>query len=322
MLAIAFSAPAAGASEAGGAAPPEGDGGARYGESGEPAPKKRPPARERTPERPRERGTDREERPRKRANRRGGGPVLASFDLARPRLFLYGRPARVSFRVDGRGRSVNVRLALVRTGGGRAATIKLGERATGVTHSLFLTGREAGILPQGSYVLRISARDRRGRGLRRSAQASAAQELSFLHHRFPLTGTFAYGGADARFGASRSGHRHQGQDLTAAEGTPIVAPRGGVVETVQYQAGGAGHYVVVDGEGEDRDYAFMHLRAGSTRVAVGQRVRTGQRLGDVGSTGASSGPHLHFEVWVGGWFAKGGAPIDPHPLLRAWDSWS
>ena len=46
-------------------------------------------------------------------------------------------------------------------------------------------------------------------------------------------------------------------------------------------------------------------------------MRTGQRIADVGSTGESSGPHLHFEVWVGGWYA-GGHPIDPLPLLEAW----
>ncbi len=70
-------------------------------------------------------------------------------------------------------------------------------------------------------------------------------------------------------------------------------------------------------DGENRDYVFMHLATGSTRVKVGQRVSTGQRLGDVGSTGSSSGPHLHFEVWVGGWYT-GGKPIDPLPLLKAW----
>jgi murein DD-endopeptidase MepM/ murein hydrolase activator NlpD len=65
----------------------------------------------------------------------------------------------------------------------------------------------------------------------------------------------------------------------------------------------------------------MHMRTGSVRVHEGQHVRTGQRIGEVGSTGTSSGPHLHFEVWLGPWRA-GGHPIDPLPLLRAWDTWS
>jgi murein DD-endopeptidase MepM/ murein hydrolase activator NlpD len=134
-------------------------------------------------------------------------------------------------------------------------------------------------------------------------------------HRFPIAGPFDWGGPDARFGAKRRGHRHQGQDLAAASGTPVVSPYRGVVTAVQYQARGAGHYVVIDGP--DYDYVFMHLRTGSIVVRQGQRVRTGQRIGDVGSTGESSGPHLHFEVWVGGWYADG-HPIDPLPLLEAW----
>jgi murein DD-endopeptidase MepM/ murein hydrolase activator NlpD len=138
-------------------------------------------------------------------------------------------------------------------------------------------------------------------------------------HRFPVAGPFDWGGPDARFGAKRKGHRHQGQDLPAAAGTPVVAPYRGVVTAVQYQARGAGHYVVV--HSEDYDYVFMHLRSGSTVVREGQRVRTGQRIGDVGSTGESSGPHLHFEVWLGAWYA-GGHPIDPLPLLEAWSGLS
>jgi murein DD-endopeptidase MepM/ murein hydrolase activator NlpD len=97
----------------------------------------------------------------------------------------------------------------------------------------------------------------------------------------------------------------------------VVAPYRGVVTAVQYQPRAAGHYVVI--QGEDYDYVFMHLRAGSIAVREGDRVRTGARVGEVGSSGGSSGPHLHFEIWVGGWFA-GGHPIDPLPLLQAWAS--
>jgi len=136
-------------------------------------------------------------------------------------------------------------------------------------------------------------------------------------HRFPIAGAFDWGGPDALFGAKRSGHRHQGQDLAAASGTPVVAPYRGVVTAVQYQAKGAGRYVVIDGE--DYDYVFMHLRSGSIVVREGERVRTGQAIGAVGSTGESSGPHLHFELWVGAWY-DGGHPIDPLALLQQWAS--
>jgi murein DD-endopeptidase MepM/ murein hydrolase activator NlpD len=93
-----------------------------------------------------------------------------------------------------------------------------------------------------------------------------------------------------------------------------------VVEQVRYQRNGAGHYVVVDGDGEDLDYVFMHLRRGSIPVQAGQHVATGELIGEVGNTGRSFGAHLHFEVWLGGWYEKGGEPVDPLPLLRAWQA--
>ena len=98
----------------------------------------------------------------------------------------------------------------------------------------------------------------------------------------------------------------------------MVAPHAGTVKAVRYQAAGAGHYVVLDGAGEERDYVFMHLATGTTLVREGQTVTTGQQLAQVGNTGRSFGAHLHFEIWAGrGWYT-GGKPIDPLPLLKAW----
>ena len=147
---------------------------------------------------------------------------------------------------------------------------------------------------------------RKRRKRRRAAPAST--------HRFPVAGAFAWPGPDGEFGATRSGHVHEGFDLLAPQGTPVVAPYAGTVTFVDHQAGGAGYYVVLHA---DYDYAFMHLAAGSTRVRVGQRLATGARIGDVGATGDADGPHLHFEVWKGAW-QQGGTPIDPEPLLRSW----
>ena len=97
----------------------------------------------------------------------------------------------------------------------------------------------------------------------------------------------------------------------------MLSPHAGVVEAVDYQRHGAGNYVVIDSDGEDYDFVFMHLRTGSVSVLVGDRVRLGEPIGEVGTTGESSGPHLHFEIWVGGWYV-GGHPIDPLPLLKSW----
>ena len=244
--------------------------------------------------------------------RRKQATILTSFELRRKRLFLMGRSARVVFTLTGR-RVAKVRLHVLNAADRtRLATVDLGERAAG-SHSVSFTGLESGTaLPEGNYLLHIA-----GRNLRRGPAATSIAELQFRHHTFPVAGAFSWGGEGSGFGASRKGHSHQGQDLPAAEGTPLVAPRGGVVEVVEYQAAGAGHYVVLDGEGEDYDYVFMHMRTGSIPVVVGQRVRTGQLIGEVGNTGRSFGAHLHFEVWVGGWYA-GGRPIDPLPLLQRW----
>jgi murein DD-endopeptidase MepM/ murein hydrolase activator NlpD len=162
-------------------------------------------------------------------------------------------------------------------------------------------------------------RPARRKPARRQPPVLEAPALPAGDHVFPVAGAYDLGGDDARFGAPRSGHTHQGQDIAAVRGTAVVAPYAGVVDWVRYQRGGAGHYVVLDAD-DDRDYVFMHLRRGSIRVVAGQRVAAGDQIGEVGNSGRSFGAHLHLEVWVGGWFEKGGEPVDPLPLLEAWSS--
>jgi murein DD-endopeptidase MepM/ murein hydrolase activator NlpD len=168
-----------------------------------------------------------------------------------------------------------------------------------------------------AYGQAVPAAKRKRRHSKARARRSSAPRSAPGQHVFPLAGSFGWGGPDSGFGAKRKGHRHQGQDLPAALGTPVVAPHAGVVETVDHQPKLAGNYVVIDSDGEDYDFVFMHLRSGSIGVVVGQHVRAGQPIGAVGSTGRSTGPHLHFEIWVGGWYV-GGHPIDPLPLLKRW----
>ena len=128
----------------------------------------------------------------------------------------------------------------------------------------------------------------------------------------PLRGAFGFGQAGARFGASREGRSHEGQDLIAACGTPVVAAGAGVISRSASHAL-AGNYVVVDGS--TGDHAYMHLQSRSP-LRVGARVRAGQVLGAVGTTGNARGCHLHFELWTEPGYRKGGRPVDPLPFLR------
>ena len=136
-------------------------------------------------------------------------------------------------------------------------------------------------------------------------------------YRFPLQAPHTYGDG---FGAPRAGHSHQGVDIFAACGSPLVAAHSGVVKAKAYQ-GSAGNYVVIDAAGIKQDYAYMHLKKPAS-VAKGQQVTTGQEVGRVGQTGNASGCHLHFEIWVGAGWYTGGKPIDPVPTVKYWDSFS
>jgi murein DD-endopeptidase MepM/ murein hydrolase activator NlpD len=134
-------------------------------------------------------------------------------------------------------------------------------------------------------------------------------------HVFPIAGEWSPSGSSGRYGDPRGTHIHAGQDLAADAGTPLVAVTAGTVSVRAYQASGAGNYVVLRGD-DGRDYVYMHLRRPAV-VKPGTRVAAGQRLGEVGSTGRSTGPHLHFEMWTAHWY-DGGRSMDPLPALLAW----
>jgi murein DD-endopeptidase MepM/ murein hydrolase activator NlpD len=129
--------------------------------------------------------------------------------------------------------------------------------------------------------------------------------------KFPVKARVSWGDG---LGAGRG---HQGQDLMANCGRPVVAAKAGKVTTVDYQASGAGNYAVVRGTSSKFDYVYMHMLK-TPRVSTGDRIKAGQTIGYVGSTGRSSACHLHFEMWTRpGWY-KGGTVSDPTPYLRRW----
>jgi murein DD-endopeptidase MepM/ murein hydrolase activator NlpD len=143
-----------------------------------------------------------------------------------------------------------------------------------------------------------------------------ADVLMTADHVFPIAGRHNFGGAGARFGTGRPGHSHQGQDVFARCGTPMLAARGGRVQARRFHAA-AGHYVVIDADGGGTDYVYMHL-AERSPFSRGDRVVTGQRIGAVGDSGNARGCHLHFELWSAPGYYEGGRPFDPLPALKAW----
>ena len=125
---------------------------------------------------------------------------------------------------------------------------------------------------------------------------------------FPVSGPHSFGGPENRFGAGRVGHIHQGQDVLASEGLPVLAPLAGTVIATGYQAGGAGWYVAEQAS----DGLSLLLRA--LRGGLGRRQAAKRACEPVSSSASSvrpatpPAPHLHFEIWVGGWRAAGGLP--------------
>jgi murein DD-endopeptidase MepM/ murein hydrolase activator NlpD len=171
-----------------------------------------------------------------------------------------------------------------------------------------------GVEPLGNYSFRI------GGQAGAAATPVAGSETGFLYgdHLFPIRGRHNLGyTATNNFGGGRD---HKGQDMFARCGTRLAAARGGRVEYSGYH-GAAGYYVVIDGAETGIDYVYMHMLEPAL-VTTGQRVFTGQKIGEVGETGRATGCHLHFEMWSApGWY-KGGKAFDPLPALKSWDSYS
>ncbi len=131
---------------------------------------------------------------------------------------------------------------------------------------------------------------------------------------FPIQGVHDYGTATNAFGGARN---HQGQDVLAACGLPLVAALPGVVTLVRFQER-AGNYIVIKAA-DGTSQVYMHMLALSPLVK-GAAVVAGQALGQVGRTGAATACHLHFEFWTApGWY-EGGVAVDPLPALRSWDT--
>ena len=106
-----------------------------------------------------------------------------------------------------------------------------------------------------------------------------------------------------RHPVTRKVQPHYGVDYAAPTGTPVMSIGDGVVTSVKYE--GAGGNVVRIKHNSVYSTAYLHLSKYAKGLKAGQRVRQGEVIGYVGSTGRSTGPHLDFRVW------KNGSPINP-----------
>jgi murein DD-endopeptidase MepM/ murein hydrolase activator NlpD len=131
-----------------------------------------------------------------------------------------------------------------------------------------------------------------------SATGTPTGPVRFLR---PVAGPIGDG-----FGAPREGHLHTGIDFPVPYGTPVGAAGVGTTIFAGWNSGGYGNLVVVQ---HRLGFTSWYAHLSSIATWVGQEVVGGTRIGYVGSTGNSTGPHLHFEV------RRYDTPIDPAPLL-------
>ena len=243
-------------------------------------------------------------------------PAASEFALAGARVtprhaYFAGRPVRIAFAVRAPA-PLALRVDVVREATGLPVRrFSLPAIAPGVAVGVDWDGLTGGgdVAPRGRYRVRVRAP---------GGTARRAGALTLRSHVYPIRGRHADRGAAGRFGVGRNGGRtHEGFDVNAACGTPLVAARGGLVTRAGYDPVLYGNVVIVRGERMRRDYWYAHLLR-TPRLRVGDRVSTGQRIGSVGATGNARtiGCHLHFEI------RSRGRPIDPAAELRAWDGWS
>jgi murein DD-endopeptidase MepM/ murein hydrolase activator NlpD len=248
-----------------------------------------------------------------------GGSLKLTAEAARPgKAFIYGdHRIKYTYTVDGT-RAKDLKVQAVRRSNWETVRVWRRKNVEPGTHKVRWNGitRDGKSAAKGKYLFRV--RTMKNADLDRSRAKGDRRSVKLYPEKFPVRGRHTYGDG---FGAARSGHSHQGQDVFAKCGKRIVAARGGRVQYSGYQAGGAGYYVVIDGRRDSHDYVYMHLKRRGPRK--GSRVHTGERIGRVGQTGNASGCHLHFELWSKpGWYEGGHAMRAVTKHLKEWDHWS
>ena len=255
----------------------------------------------------------------------GAITLLAGQTTPRKSFYFGYRYPRLSFTIGSTQPENDLQIDVVNAAGEVAKTFYRENVAPNVETKVRWDGttNEGRPARNGRYSFRISPQSTTATApAARKATASTTLSLGFAFYgyAFPILGPHEYGMSAGRFGAARSGHTHQGQDVMAACGTTLVAARGGRVQMSTWDDA-AGNYLVIDGKGTGNDFMYAHL-AEPSPLQEGDTVRTGQPIGIVGDTGDAQGCHLHFEMWgAPGWY-EGGSPFDPLPYLQKWDAYS
>ena len=246
-----------------------------------------------------------------------GTARLLDVSTAPRRAYLFGvRKPTVSFVVSGTNGPTDLRLDLIDSNSAVVFSTFLRDVTPNQSIRYRWDGRDSSGRPAraGRYSFRILT----GNGQPLSGRTPAETDLRFnlLGFIFPVPGPHTYGDG---IGAGRG---HQGADVLAPCGRPLLAARGGRVYWNAYQGEGAGHYIVINLAGTKRQsHVYMHL-AKPSPFRKGAWVKTGQRIGTVGTTGRSTACHLHFEHWSSpGWY-QGGTFTDPMARLKKWDRYS
>ena len=157
-----------------------------------------------------------------------------------------------------------------------------------------------------------------GLQVRTTADATAPVQPTVLPGRspyldvFPVAGDYTY---SDDYGAPRHQGSHEGVDIMADRGTPVVAVVNGTVERLTRTETGLGGIYVWLQRADGTEYYFAHLDSIAAGLEAGQKVSAGQVIGAVGNTGDAryGATHLHFEI------RPGGSPTDPYPHLVAVD---
>jgi len=136
---------------------------------------------------------------------------------------------------------------------------------------------------------------------------TGANKTSGLLWRVPLTVPYRVSSEFKEKSALRGGREHDGIDLAVGMGNYVVAAADGILVQVSENKT-AGIFAIIDHR-NGMTSAYCHLSAGLTQK-VGQNVKVGDVIGFVGSTGHSTGPHLHFSL------KRGGSPVDPRTFIK------